>query len=186
METAPGAMLTNDLGDDTLHIMHGDALLSEVELADCFRDCIDFDYAKAHVQKLRIRNAGNDALDFMSSQGHVSQADMVDIGDKGISGGEGSIITVEKTRIQQANIGVAAKDKSVLEIRNSHFIDNEIAVDTYKKNWRYGGSGRVSISMTKWSGNQVDIRVQDGGEVEVLDGAKPSILIREQGKITIH
>ena len=176
----------NTLGDDTLHIMHGDALLSEVELADCFRDCIDFDYAKAHVQKLRIRNAGNDALDFMSSQGHVSQADMVDIGDKGISGGEGSIITVEKTRIQQANIGVAAKDKSVLEIRNSHFIDNEIAVDTYKKNWRYGGSGRVSISMTKWSGNQVDIRVQDGGEVEVLDGAKPSILIREQGKITIH
>ncbi len=176
----------NVLGDDTLHIVHGDAVLTNIELSDCFGDCIDFDYADVTVDGLRIRNAGNDALDFMTSHAHVVGADMDGIGDKGVSGGEGSKIELIDVRIANAVIGVGVKDESILSIRNSHMASNEVAIDVYKKNWRYTGSGRVHVYNTEWDGNQVDIRVLDGGEVEVFEGPKPESLIEDLGKITIY
>lgn len=176
----------NVLGDDTLHIVHGDAVLSEVELSDCFSDCIDFDYADVKLVNIVVRNAGNDAFDFMTSRARINGADVRGVGDKGVSAGEGSDIELVDIRISNADTGIAAKDKSTVKLRDSSLFNNNVAIDVFQKNWRYGGAGSVQIRNTEWSENAIDIRVLDGGHAVVVDGPKPFNLLEDQGVITVQ
>ncbi len=176
----------NTLGDDTLHIVHSDVVLENVELSDCFGDCIDLDYSKLVVDDLRIRNAGNDGMDFMTSQANVKNTRISNIKDKGISGGENSKLNFLNLSISNSNIGIAAKDKSTVNIRNTQLELNEVGIDSYKKNWRYGGAGHVKAYNTKWNDNSLDIRVLDGGFVEIFEGPKPNNFIEDSGIIKFY
>ena len=176
----------NVLGDDTLHIVHGDAVLSKVGLSECFSDCIDFDYADVELVDVSVRNAGNDALDFMTSRARIIRADLSGVGDKGVSGGEGSDIELVNIRISNADTGIAAKDKSTVKLQDSSLFNNTVAIDVFAKNWRYGGAGSVQIRNTEWSGNTIDVRVLDGGDVVVIDGPRPYNLLEDQGVITVQ
>lgn len=176
----------NVSGDDSLRIVHGDAVLRNVGLSDCFSDCIDFDYADVELIDVSVRNAGNDGFDFMTSRARITGGTIDRVGDKGVSGGEGSNIELVDIRISNAETGIAAKDKSVVKLRDSSLFNNIVAIDVFKKNWRYGGAGRVQIQNTEWSGNAIDIRVQDGGDAVVVDGPKPYNLLEDQGTITVN
>ena len=65
-------------------------------------------------------------------------------GDKGISIGEGSALLVVNDRFAGDAIGIQAKDTSQAVVVNSTFEDNALAVDAYKKNWRYGDGGQAN------------------------------------------
>jgi len=149
----------NVIGDDTINLIYSnDVVLENNKFFDCFADCIDFDFSSGVITRNRFINAGNDGMDFMESEAIISQSHIEKAGDKGISAGEMSKISVSETKIENAPIGIAAKDGSIVEVSESTLAFNEVAVDIFEKNWRYGETGFVTILKTNWINNVINIR----------------------------
>ncbi len=176
----------NIVGDDTLHLVHSTATLSNLELSNCFGDCVDLDYSNASLSKIYVKNAGNDALDFMTSVASITDSHLDRIGDKGISGGEASNIDITSVQIENAITGVAAKDDSKIKLQDILFLNNEVAIDVFHKNWRYDKAGSVEVSNSKWKHNTVDIRALDGGYVKAVGAIGAEILLEDQGTIDVN
>jgi hypothetical protein len=86
------------------------------------------------------------------------------VGDKGISGGEGSALEISDFRIAHATTGIAAKDRSSITAKAGLLEKNFVAIDVFAKNQRYGGPGTIDIGDTRFEGNEVDLRTEEGGK----------------------
>jgi len=153
----------NLLSDDTLHLVHTRAEITETDFFDCYGDCVDYDYSDGPIREVTVTGAGNDGLDFMASRVTLSGARVHRAGDKGFSCGEGSRIEAEDFEIDGASIGVAVKDRSEVLLRSGFLRGNRSGVLVYAKNPAYGGPGTVSFSGVGFSGNSVDLNVEPGG-----------------------
>ncbi|MBT7955206.1 MAG: hypothetical protein HN731_08445 [Rhodospirillaceae bacterium] len=174
----------NVLSDDTLHIVNGHVTLKDLAFKNCFGDCIDFDYASGNLDGLKISDAGNDGLDFMNSEFKVTDFDIDNTNDKGISVGESSTLKIAQGKIKKTNIGIAIKDASRLNADGLKIYENEIAVDLYVKHKLYGRPGSLSVSNTKFKANEVNLRTEEGAEVEFLGQAIPPKVIGD-GSVSV-
>ena len=48
------------------------------------------------------------------------------------------------------NFGIAVKDKSIAEVVETKFKNNNIQISAYAKNWQYGGGGTVNVVNSKF------------------------------------
>jgi hypothetical protein len=180
-------IMDNVQSDDTLHIVHSDFRLEDVELRNCFGDCIDLDYAKGRLVNLRITGSGNDGVDFMASEVTISGLHVNGAGDKGFSVGEKSRVTARDGLIEGSQIGIAVKDASYLDLALWRLRGNRLAMDVYKNNWRYGRPGSADLADVAFEGNGSDLRVAKKGRVTVHGNSLPAhregdgsvVLIRE-------
>jgi len=172
----------NVLSDDTLHIIYGRAQISNLTFRDCFADCIDLDYVDASLKNIFIANAGNDGIDLMTSKVTMENINIKEAGDKGFSLGELSQVKLVGSTVQRALIAIAVKDGTQAYVSDTVLENNEVAFDLYKKNWRYGGPGKLEIKDVLFKDNQVNLRVEEGGEV-ILNQEKPNKVV---GDGTIH
>ena len=60
-------------------------------------------------------------------------------GDKGISAGEGSIVGLDNGKINQALIGLVAKDGSTLSVNYAGLYDVDVCLSVYTKKQEYAG-----------------------------------------------
>lgn len=133
----------NLLGDDTLRIVSSNVFAENLNIYSCAFDCIDFDFVSGKVNNAIIEDAGNDCFDFMSSNINLNNIRSNICGDKGFSIGELSNIYGSNVNIANAEIAIAVKDKSLGTFKNIKVSDSNFGISNYKKNWRYGGSGKV-------------------------------------------
>ena len=108
----------NLIGDDTLHVVKGNATLKNLTFEKCFGDCIDFDYVTGSAKSISVHEAGNDGFDFMTSRVELSGYSANGIGDKGISAGEATRLSSQDTNIRDAAIGLAIKDGSSVDVNS--------------------------------------------------------------------
>ena len=94
-------------------------------------------------------------------------------GDKGLSIDEGSNVNVHNLKVRQAATGISIKDASVAYIETVTLTKNDVAVDVYKKNWRYGIPGTAHIKNTNFIDNKLDINIQKKGTVYFIDQPVP-------------
>jgi len=155
----------NILSDDLLHIVYGNVKLINVKFLKCFSDCIDFDLVTGEVENVHIVEAGNDGIDFMTSYMSLTNISVEKALDKALSVGEASKINVDSGSINNSNVGVAIKDQSKIKLSRLKLQKNHIAVDVFKKNWRYGGSGEGHLSEIEFINNEVNLQVEKGGSL---------------------
>ena len=146
----------NSIGDDTLRIVSSNVKISDLELSGCIFDCIDFDFVTGKAKNIIIIDAGNDGFDFMSSRVHIDGFRVDRCGDKGISMGELSTISGSNIEISHCAIGIAAKDQSLGAFDKVRITNSEIGTSSYRKNWRYGGAGRIVIKSPHFSNNKIN------------------------------
>jgi len=163
----------NVLSDDTLHLVNATFEMRRVLVRNCFADCIDLDFADGDADGLYVNHAGNDGVDFMGSRVTLKNVFIHAVGDKGLSVGEASEIEVAAARIADAATGVAVKDASRAALEDLALDGNDVALDLFAKNWRYGGPGAVEVTGGKFTNNAVDLRTQAGGQA-VFVGPVPA------------
>ena len=151
----------NSLGDDTLHFSNSSGYISNLDISNCYGDCIDFDYSKYSLNNLVIEDSVNDGIDFMESNIEGTNIKIANSLDKGLSVGEASKIKLNNLIISNSNIGIAVKDKSKININNIKLLNNLVGIDIYKKNWRYGKEGEIYLENYEFVSNQVDISTTD-------------------------
>ena len=156
--------------DDMMHVVYS----KDIHLRDCvfegaFSDGLDVDISTIRIQRCQILGSGNDAVDLMDSKALIMESELSHSGDKGVSVGEASDVVIYNSSLHHNATGVETKDDSVAHIINSKLAENKRQINAYKKNWRYGGGGRVMVDKSVFSsvGNPIqgdkksDIRIYD-------------------------
>lgn len=108
----------NNHCEDALNLIRSNFLLQSCVFSDISSDAFDSDFCKGEVRNCSFRNSINDAMDFSGSVVNIFECHIEAPGDKGISCGEESDVSVFDTTIENSPIAVASKDLSVLFMRN--------------------------------------------------------------------
>ncbi len=111
-------LFANNVCEDALNTIRSEFIVMNSNFTNTFADAFDSDFCTGLVEKVKFNNIGNDAIDFSGSVVDIKDCLITKAGDKGVSAGEGSTLTVYETRIEVANIGFASKDNSAIVLDN--------------------------------------------------------------------
>ncbi len=151
--------------EDALNIIRSDFRLEKSTFVHIFSDAFDSDFSTGLVLKTVFTNIGNDAIDFSGSRITIRDTRAESVADKGISGGEDSHLRVENTTIVNANIGLASKDLSVVEVFNSEIRDCNYGLVLLQKKPEYGPA-RMILKNTKIIRPKTEMLIEKGSKVE--------------------
>jgi len=101
-------------------------------------DALDIDFGSGSIKNTNITNVKNDALDISGAYVEIFNVVLSNIGDKGLSGGERANIYASGMTIDNAFIGVASKDKSVVSINSSAISHTKYIFAVFQKKAVYG------------------------------------------------
>ena len=125
--------------EDALNILRSEFLISESQFTRTHADAFDADFATGQFDGGLFSSTGNDGLDVSGSSVTISGTEFINIGDKAISVGEDSRVSVNDVKIKNAMTGLASKDKSNAEIQNTSFSEIQgSALIAYIKKQEYG------------------------------------------------
>ena len=85
-----------------------------------------------------FNNCGNDGIDISGTNLTIDNIIMNNIGDKGISSGEGSNLTANKVEINNSEIAICSKDKSIIKISTAFLNYNKIGITAFQKKPEFG------------------------------------------------
>ena len=106
---------------------------------------------------------------------------MFEIADKAISGGENSTLIVSNCEIDKANIGVAAKDLSHLELDRIIMNKTIYGIVAFQKKPEYGPA-TISIDNFKMKKNIVFHQIEQGSSLtlngKLIEGREKKLAIK--------
>ncbi|MBT6470432.1 MAG: hypothetical protein HOK52_04150, partial [Candidatus Marinimicrobia bacterium] len=133
---------------DYINVKGGDALIQNCTFYGSDAqdtDAIDLDnVTNGIIRNNRIYDfigPNSDGIDIgESSEGILISSNLIyHAGDKGISVGQGSTVTLDRNLVVGGNHGIAIKDNSSAYVTNNTFFYNDTAVSCYQKNEGAGG-----------------------------------------------
>ena len=102
--------------EDALNIIRADFSLNQVEFYQTNSDAFDGDFTQGKIENCSFKQISGDALDFSGSIVQIDQSEFSDIGDKAISAGEKTILSMTNSSLKNVNIGLASKDLSEISL----------------------------------------------------------------------
>ena len=133
----------DNLCEDALNIIRSEFLLKNSTVSGAFSDGLDADFCKGSINNCRFQNTTNDAMDFSGSNILIQKCSVDAAGDKGVSVGEDTDASIYSINISNSNIGVAAKDLSMLVIEQINLKNCNQGFVAYQKKPEFGGSNIV-------------------------------------------
>lgn len=139
--------------EDGLNIIRSEFSIQKTLFKQTFSDAFDSDFANGVILDTSFVACGNDAIDISGSEVGLKSIVIDGAGDKGLSVGEKSQVTVENIVLRNAEIGVASKDLSTVSIGKLNISGGEIGITAYQKKSEYGPSAIkiASLEMDKVS-----------------------------------
>ena len=138
--------------EDALNIVRSDFVLRNSYFKGTWGDAFDSDFSTGLVDGVIFTEIGNDAIDFSGSEIEITNTTINGAQDKGVSGGEDSHLKVSNTTISNANIGLASKDLSSLDVTDSKIDHCKYGLVLLQKKPEYGPATmnlkKVSITNT--------------------------------------
>ncbi len=86
------------------------------EFADTASDAFDSDFGEGLVERCAFHDIGADAIDVSGTTIEVYDVYLTNLGDKGLSVGEGSTMNAARVVVTNADYGAASKDRSHLTV----------------------------------------------------------------------
>ncbi len=130
--------------EDALNIIRSKFELSNCTFDNIFSDAFDSDFSRGIVKNSLFKDIGNDAIDFSGSNVTVENCTIENPGDKGISGGERSILQITDSKINGANIAVASKDLTNIYLNNCTIENCNYGLVVFKKKPEFGPATIIS------------------------------------------
>ncbi len=158
--------------EDVLNIVGARMDLTRVMFTGGASDLFDGDFVNGTVKACEFSNSGEDAIDVSGSRIEVSGCQFREVGDKALSIGEGSHVSVRDCRVESASIALAAKDKSQVNVSGLTVRHAEqFGVAVYIKKSEFGASSVVADRLSIESAGREPYLVQTGCSL-VVDKVK--------------
>ena len=126
--------------EDSIHFVRAKGDVESITVNQASVDAIDADFSDITFSSLNILDAGNDCVDFSAGTYRIANSKFHNCGDKGISAGEGSNVFLGNSEINDAVIGIAAKDGSTVVVKDARLFNVDVCLAVYKKKQEYGGA----------------------------------------------
>lgn len=174
------------LTDDMVHAVYSDIIFKNTTFERSFADALDLDISSATIENCHFSNSGNDAIDLMTSRVTLIDNLIENSGDKGISVGEGSHLLGINNRLKGNMFGVQSKDSSIVVLYNVDLSDNNQALDAYKKNWRYGGGGKIFLYKGRLTNNKKEVNADKKSLIWLYDSYTDKNIETKKHRIQVH
>ena len=154
--------------EDALNTVRSEFRLQNTTFDHTFGDAFDSDFSKGTVDHCRFVNIGNDAIDYSGSYVRITNTEIDGAEDKGVSGGEDSHLKLVNLVVRNSNIGLASKDLSTLDVKDSKVIDCNYGIVLLQKKPEYGPA-KMTLDNTLIEHAKTPYLIEVGSEV-VVDG----------------
>lgn len=139
--------------EDAINVKNTTCLIAHSIFSGANSDAIDWDFVEGQVVESSFRNIKGDAIDISGSRLTVKNVTIESVGDKGISAGEKSIVSIEGLRVRHAKICLASKDRSEVFLEDAVLSDCQMGIAVFQKKPEFGPASLiakdVSIQRTK-------------------------------------
>ena len=136
---------SNSSCEDTVNFINTFGNLKNIEIENSMSDALDVDFSRLDIEKINIKSAGNDCVDFSYGNYKIDYLIASNCGDKALSVGEKSKLTLNKIIASDSLIGIASKDSSVVDVHKATFKSLDICLEAYKKKQEFDG-GIINFS----------------------------------------
>ncbi|MFK8039441.1 MAG: CotH kinase family protein [Crocinitomicaceae bacterium] len=136
--------------EDALNIIRSEFKIAQLTISNTLSDGFDADFCKGVISESKFENTGNDCIDFSGSEVEIKDIEIIDSGDKGISGGEKSKLTISNISINGAITGVASKDESLITGADVVIENAEYGFAAFQKKGEYAPA-KIVLTNAKWS-----------------------------------
>ncbi|OGY78768.1 MAG: hypothetical protein A3B74_03190 [Candidatus Kerfeldbacteria bacterium RIFCSPHIGHO2_02_FULL_42_14] len=126
--------------EDSLNIIRSQFAFENVNFRESAFDALDIDFAPGDMKQVTFLNSGNDALDISGSIVTAKDIRIEQAGDKGVSVGEASKVTLDDVSIAGVKIGIANKDNSLLYGGRITLQRSDIGIAAFQKKPEFGPS----------------------------------------------
>jgi hypothetical protein len=126
-------LITNAKGEDAINFKWTSGEVRNLSVFDSASDGVDADFSELLFTGLVVKNSRDDCVDFSAGKIHLQNIELAGCGDKGISNGEGNILSLEKGSITGSQTSVANKDGAHISISNLAFKDSGLHISQYHK-----------------------------------------------------
>ena len=152
--------------EDNLNIIRSRFSINKCFFEDSKEDAFDCDFSAGVVIGTRFIHSGNDAIDLSGSKVEIKNTEINRFGDKGISAGEGSEISMSEILVKNGELAIASKDSSRFSGSNVVIQNMKVGCTAYKKKKEYAGS-----SVTIWNLELVGVAnnylLEDGSAIQL-------------------
>jgi hypothetical protein len=129
-------------------------------------DGVDAGWAQGSFRDCSFVDNVDDGLDLAGSTVRIWDSSFRGMGDKAISAGEKSWVSVADSQIAESKIGIASKEDSRVDVARTDILRNEIGFALYRDKPIFGpGFGRVAGG--RFSDNLHDIKIEQDSRLEL-------------------
>jgi len=152
--------------EDGLNLVRTEGDIYNISVKNVLHDAIDADFSKINFNDINIENAGNDCVDLSYGNYFINHTELSNCKDKAISVGEKSKLTILSVKVSNVNIGIAAKDSSVVKVNSIATNATITCFSAYNKKQEFWG-GKIIVNKHNCQKNQ--IKQQKNSLVEFIE-----------------
>ena len=165
--TINNCKFSNNLrGDDYINIIRSDFNVLNTTFENTKADAFDSDYSKGTLKNVMFNQLGNDAIDVSGTKLYVENIDIINAGDKGVSGGEGSNIICKNIKINGGEIAIASKDNTTIDINGISINSSKLAYCAFQKKTEYG-PGIINVNKSILKNVGTDYLIEVGSSLSI-------------------
>jgi len=133
----------NSRSEDALNVIHSDFNITDTVFTNNCSDAFDSDFSNGVIKNTLYEDSGNDAIDVSGSKVLLQNISIKYAGDKGVSVGEESNVTITGIVITNTKTALASKDSSKLMGEDIMIKSANIGIATYKKKPEFGPANAI-------------------------------------------
>jgi hypothetical protein len=160
----------NNRSEDGLNVIRSEFNMDHSLFSGTSSDAFDGDFIKGTIANTSFVNCGNDGVDVSGSLLEIRDVRVNGSGDKGLSNGENSQMHATNVDIKNAEIAVASKDISLIQLRNVSIFGGQIGLTAYQKKAEFG-PGTIHAHEVRMQDVPIPYLVEARSEVQVDDVA---------------
>ena len=119
--------------EDAINFVRVKGKIESMYIENSAFDGMDADFSDIIFENVNVNQSLNDCLDFSYGTYKIVNASIKFCGDKAISAGETSEVSIDKVNIVNSNSGVASKDFAKVNISNSKISNTKYCFQAYNK-----------------------------------------------------
>lgn len=165
--------------EDAVNAVRTSVLLDNVSIIRPTADGFDCDFCTGEITDSRFEDTGNDGVDVSGSDIRLADLEFRRIGDKAVSAGEQSTVSIEGMVVRGATTGIASKDLSRVKVTAAEMSGiTGTGLISYVKKSEFGGAS-IECNHSNFDTVRKLVAVQQGSSI-LIDGVTQPVVNFDQ------
>ncbi len=154
--------------EDGLNLVRSTMLLERLAFIKTKSDAFDCDFCRGELRDSTFLDCGNDGVDVSGSEITLTNVRIDGSGDKAVSAGEDSHMTVRKIRVRRSELALCSKDHSHIDAKGVDIDTSRVGFAVFMKKAEFGVATMRAADIK--TGKMERLYLLETGSQLILDG----------------